>query len=152
MRNSVESFNTKGIIFADIIKRQRGLCTVKCFSLRRALRSNLAEPRLLNPRQLLLSLIIVSVLEVGTSSERRARYSPLQDRSAQKFRDLLKYPGCLDGTVISGIYIPCISRIVGNSARDCARFPCYFPSAGERTGGCNPPNPPPGSAPDCRDW
>ena len=51
------------------------------------------------------------------------------------------------GAVISGIYIPSISRIVGSSARDCARFPCYFPAAGERTGGCNPPNPPPGSAP-----
>ena len=30
MRNSVEL--TKGIILADIIKRQRGLCTVKYFS------------------------------------------------------------------------------------------------------------------------
>ena len=30
MRNSVEL--SKGIILADIIKRQRGLCTVKCFS------------------------------------------------------------------------------------------------------------------------
>ena len=44
-------------------------------------------------------------------------------------------------------YIPGISRIIGSSARDCARFPCYFPGSGERTGGCNPPNPPPGSAP-----
>ena len=88
-----------------------------------------------------------SALEVETSSERRARSSPLHDRSAQKFQDLLKYPRSLDGTVISGIYIPGISRIVGSSARDCARFPCYFPAASERTGGCNPPNPPPGSAP-----
>ena len=91
-----------------------------------------------------------SALEVGASSERRARYSTLHDRSEQKFRDFLNISGMSGWNSHFRYIIPGISGIVGryDAQRMTALVFRAFPWRRRMNRGLKPPNPPPGSGPD----